>query len=116
MNDKLQRLLERCKCGVFLTVNEHRDYYETAEHRLADNYDSNECPPDIDPAVRAKMIETDTIVDLQFYPDTPVGSYSILHYDLDAALTMALERLEPPPATAPEHLPPPSAPSSGKGQ
>ena len=27
-----------------------------------------------------------------------------------------LNQQAPPPATAPEHLPPPSAPSSGKGQ
>jgi hypothetical protein len=88
--DKLKQLLDKCKCGVFLTVNEHRDYYETAEQRLAEHYGWMECPPEIAPEVRAKMIETNTIVDLQFYPDTPIGSYHILHHDLDAALDAAL--------------------------
>ena len=39
------------------------------------------------------MIETNTIIDLQFYPHTPVGSYQIYHYDLDKALDEALEIL-----------------------
>ena len=41
-----------------------------------------------------KMIETDTIVNIQFYPKTPVGSYSVYHYDLDMALDLALECLK----------------------
>jgi hypothetical protein len=90
MTEKLAKLLARCKCGVYLTVNEHRDYYETAETRLDEHYAHYECPPEFAPEVRAKMIETDTIIDLQFYPDTPIGSYQLLHYDLDAALDNAL--------------------------
>ena len=90
MNDKLVALLARCKCGVFLAVNEHRDYYISAADTLEDMA-SFECPPDIPDDVRTKIIETDTIVDLHFYPDTPIGSYHIVHHDLDAALTIALE-------------------------
>lgn len=92
--DKLKLLLARCKCGVFLMVNEHRDYYESAERRLDDHYALMGCQPEVSDEVRAKMIETDTIIDLQFYPDTPIGSYQILHYDLDAALDEALACLE----------------------
>lgn len=88
--DKLKQLLERCKCGVFLTVNEHRDYYETPEQRL-DWYAAGECPPDMPDDVRAGILATGNIVDLQFYPQTPIGSYQIVHYDLDAALEQALE-------------------------
>lgn len=87
--DKLKALLERCKCGVFLSVNEHRDYYNTAQDVLDEALELGELP-EIDPAVKAMMIETNTIVRLQFYPDTPVGSYEIWHYDVEAALDMAL--------------------------
>lgn len=92
-DDKLKSILDRCKCGVFLRVNDHRDYYQTAEQGLDEiqtirNGDL-ECTAD----VRAKMIETDTIVLLQFYPDTPSSSYEIIHCDLDAALDKALECL-----------------------
>lgn len=87
--DKLAALLARCKCGVYLTVNEHRDGYESAETAL-DRFATYSCPPRYSDEVRAKMIETDTIIELQFYPDTPIGSYSLLHYDLDAVLDQAL--------------------------
>ncbi len=86
---KLQELLSKCKCGVFVSVNEHRDYYQSADDSLKEQ-DSFECPPEIEPEIRKVMVETNTIVHVQFYPDTPVGSYSIYHYDLDAALDEAL--------------------------
>lgn len=89
-DSKLARLIARCKAGVHLTVNEHRNYYESAEHRIDDWYAGLECPPTIDAETRRLMIETDTIVDLIFYPDTPIGSYHIVHYDLDHALVEAL--------------------------
>jgi hypothetical protein len=87
--EKLKDLLARCKCGVFLTVNEHRDYYQTAKEAL-EKAQHHECPPEIEPSVLAKMIDTDTIIRLQFYPDTPIGSYDIWHHDIDAALSAAL--------------------------
>ena len=87
-------LLARCKCGVFLTVNEHRDYYESAKHRLDDYYGSMKCPVDVPADMRQRMIETDTIIDLQFYPATPIGSYQILDCDLDSALNRALACLD----------------------
>jgi len=91
--DKLKELLARCKCGVYLTVNEHRDYYDTIGMRL-NEYASMEAPPDISDEVRAGILRTGNIVDLHFYPDTPIGFYHIVHYDLDDALTMALQILD----------------------
>jgi hypothetical protein len=89
LTDKLKDLLARCKCGVFLTVNQHRDYYETAKKTL-DEAQGHECPPEIEDDVRRVMIETDTIIRIQFYPRTPISSYEIWHHDLDAALDAAL--------------------------
>ncbi len=81
--------MDGCKCGVFLQVNEHRDYYQTAEESLFEK-SGYESPPEIDEEVKKVMIDTNTIIHLQFYPNTPVGSYSIYHHDLDAALDEAL--------------------------
>lgn len=89
--DKLKLLLNRCKCGVHITVNDHRDVYQTAKQVIED-LESMDHTVD-DETVRAKMIEMDTIVDLHFYPDTPVGFYKVLHYDLDMALDIALAEL-----------------------
>lgn len=91
--DKLKELLSKCKCGVFVIVNQHRDYYKTAEEALGE-LECLECPPEISQEIRLKMIELNTVIDIQFYPDTPNGSYSIYHYDLDAALDEALECLQ----------------------
>ena len=85
--DKLAKLLAHCKCSLLLHVNDHRDYYQSAEQKLnSPEAEDWEIPDD----VRAKIIETDTLVELVFHPDTPIGFYHILHYDLDAALDEAL--------------------------
>lgn len=93
--DKLSKLLQRCKCGVFLIVNEHRDSYQTAAEFLKELKDRDQIQDgDIAEDVLKAMVETDTIVSLQFYPDTPIRSYSIYHHDLNSALDEALACLD----------------------
>lgn len=92
--DKLKELLSRCKCGVHLTVNQHRDYYDTPENALEDAGAGREDGLEIPEDVRKAMIETNTIIHLQFYPNTPVGFYEVWHHDLDAALDEALACLD----------------------
>ncbi len=88
--DKLKLLMSKCKCSVTLMINDHRDNYDTAEQALKDDQDRQQLI-EVTPDVKQMMIWTDTIISLQFYPDTPIGSYSIYHYDLDACLDQALE-------------------------
>jgi len=90
VTDKLKLLLERCKCGVFLTVNAHRDYYQAAGDYIIDQ---EEDFPAERPEVFARMVELDTVIRLQFYPHTPVGCYVIWDHDLDSALDAALGAL-----------------------
>ncbi len=87
--DKFKELLAKCKCGVGLAVNEHRDYYKSVEDQL-EEWKRWECPPEYTDEVRDAMIKSDTIVDIIFYPDTPIGNYRIIHHDLDQALDEAL--------------------------
>lgn len=91
--DKFKQLLARCKCGVYITVNEHRDSYESVEHWLANMAVLGH--EVVDQEVKRKMIEMDTIIDLQFYPDTPIGFYKVLHFDIDAAFDAALASFQP---------------------
>lgn len=86
--DKLKALVAKCKCEVTVTINEHHNYHTTVCDELRDMEQHG--PLDIDPEVRAKMLELDTMVRVQFYPSTPVGFYRVYHYDIDAALTKAL--------------------------
>lgn len=85
--NKFQAILDRCKCGVFLTVNEHRDYYQAAGDFLVGR---DENLPAEQPELFARMVELDTVICLQFYPDTPVGCYVIWHHDLEVALNEGL--------------------------
>ena len=62
--DKLKELLSKCKCGVYLSVNEHKDNYLTTPQRLEEieeYIDSSEIPDD----VREKIIETDTLIEIE---------------------------------------------------
>lgn len=93
--DKLKELISRCKAGVNIEVNEHRNYYETAKVYI-EQLDERGPIHEVNPAIMRKMIETDTIINIHFYPRTPVGFYSVYHYDLDAALDEALACLNNP--------------------
>ena len=94
MTDKLKKLLERCKCGVHITVNLHRDYYMKADEYIEDDIIpmlvASKSNIDVALKHRQKMIEMDTIIDLQFYPNTPICSYQIFHYDIEQAIEEAL--------------------------
>lgn len=85
----MRDILLRCKCGVFFTANEHRDYYQTAEEWLVDRIRDQEEIDKFDKEIWGEMIKRDTIYSLQFYPDTPVGFYIIYHYDYDELLKKA---------------------------
>ena len=54
----------------------------------------NKDKDDIESDVLNKMIETNTMIELQFYPDTPIGFYKIYHYDLEQAIDIALNSIK----------------------
>jgi hypothetical protein len=88
--DKLNQFLTKNRCGVFLTVNQHRDYYQSAADAIAEiNINERKIHKDIEKI----MIEKNQIIELQFYPDTPIGSYTLYHYDIDLILDEALQIL-----------------------
>ena len=82
------RLLAVCRCAVYLSINDHRNLYVTAADWLAEQGDA---VLDVDADVLKRMVDTNTVVDLQFYPSTPVGSYRVLHWNPDEAVRLGLE-------------------------
>jgi hypothetical protein len=89
--DKLKELLIICKASVSIQVNNHKDYYQTVADYIEDQSQLDEgLLKDIGEENYAKMVETDTIVEIQAYPDTPVGSYLIYHYNIDMAIDQML--------------------------
>jgi hypothetical protein len=74
------------KCGLYLTHNEHRDYYEPlrlfiAERDLVKDFES--------PSEMLRAIQTDECWVLQWYPETPVGFNRVAAPTLEDALRLA---------------------------
>ena len=85
--DRLKELISRCKNGVYLEVNPHRDVYESVEEYFENDIE------DVEQEVFKKMCENDIVIRLQFYPTTAVGFYLVYHYDLDLAIEDGLDCL-----------------------
>lgn len=90
--DLLARLASLCKCSVSIEINKHRDYYETAAQYVetANYHLSCQKNDPLDPEISAEIIKRDSVVEITFYPDTPIGNYTVRHYDLRMALETAV--------------------------
>lgn len=60
------------KCGLYISHNPHKDYYETVEEYFK-NYSSEF----ISTEQQKVSIQTDELWEIQWYPDTPVGFYCV---------------------------------------
>lgn len=92
--DKLSKLASLCNGSVEININIHRVLYESVETYFRSIECYNKLIEEIGLDIYEKMKELDTIVDLQFYPSTPIGSYTIYHYSIDKALDKALSIME----------------------
>ena len=94
--NKLAQIQQKCKCSVSININRYKDYYQTIQEGIDDVNQMLRSSGDnlLSQEMVNKMIEHNTIIDLQFYPDTPIGSYTIYHYDLEMALDEALKILK----------------------
>jgi len=89
--NKLKELLSKCKASVSITVNQHRDYYQSVEEHIEEQaLIDEELIDEIGKEVYEEMKKTNTIVEIQAYPNTPVGSYRLFHYDIDKAIDIML--------------------------
>lgn len=78
-------LIQKCKNSVTIEVNNHRDCCLSVMQEIEGDID------DIEKDIVAKMIESDTVIRIQFYPDTAIGFYVVYHYDLESAIKECLE-------------------------
>jgi len=90
---ELDELISKCKCGVYLSINEHRDSYHTIEQAIRE-INSINSEIEINDELARRMIKENTIISLQFYPDTPIGSYTIYGTSVNEVLKEALIALE----------------------
>jgi hypothetical protein len=89
----LQDVIDSCKGEVILSANQNRSNYESIRQYLADEQNRHE-ELIATREIVAKMIETDRVIQLQFYPRNPIGSYTVYHYSLDAAINEAFGILD----------------------
>ena len=87
--DEITRLANRCN-NVHITFNEHRVNY----HSIIDELTCLGFLDDTDDEVLNKMVDSDTMVSVQFYPSTPIGFYVVHHHDLTAAVALAHKILD----------------------
>lgn len=87
--DLIGRILARPVVSLSISINEHRGFYESVSYYLDRDPDAR-----INLGTRNRMIETDTIIEIWCYPDTPIGNIKVYHHDLTAALTEMLRILE----------------------
>ena len=76
-------LVKRCKASVTLTVNGHRDMYETVDCYL---WGEGSVP---DSEMMEKFKAGADVYELHFYPETPVGSYRVFGTSLEDVLSQA---------------------------
>lgn len=108
--EKLQELISKCNGSVYVGVNVHRDAnMSISEYILQISGHSEEKTIDeIGVNGYRKMISLNTVVVVRFSPNTPVGfylnmpvgSYQIIHYDLQQALDRALSIVNDKPFVA----------------
>jgi hypothetical protein len=81
------------KGAMHVTHNEHKSYYESVEKAIGDRdegpctYDRGDFP---DEEEIRKAIDTGEVWEIQWYPDTPVGFYTVCAATLSRALEVAL--------------------------
>jgi hypothetical protein len=92
--EKLKELFELCDASVHINYNENRDLYLTVEQFLNDQERFHAADLGIDPDVRKVMADTNQMITIQAYPNTPIGFYVIYHWDLEAALDEMLSVLK----------------------
>jgi hypothetical protein len=77
--------LPKHKCGLYLTHNRHKDFYKTAEEEIMDqqlvDWENEEA--------KQEARDTNEIWTLQWYPETPIGSYHIAAPTLEKLLKFA---------------------------
>ena len=74
-----------------ITYNSFKLNYETAEDYIKR---LEECGEKINYKIKQEIIDRDSLIQIQVYPDTPIGHFDIIHYDLGMAVRKMMEILE----------------------
>jgi len=87
--ENFKELISLCKGSVLISVNDHKDNYESV-----DEYIDEEDREDIEKEVFDEMVKRDVIVRVYAHPHNPIGFFVITHYDIDKAVNIALDAVK----------------------
>lgn len=77
------------KAGLFLTHNEHLNYYRTVQQEIDEGCHGFTDDCWVSEEQRQKAIDTNSCWTLQWYPNTPIGFNILSAADLDVLLEAA---------------------------
>lgn len=87
---KLKELYSLCSVNISIEINPHRAYLMDVKEYI-NEIDTRDVPED----VLREMVQRDTVITVQAYPNTPMSFVLIHHYDIDAALELAINQIKP---------------------
>lgn len=87
----MEDLIKKCKGSIYISINEHKNLYQKINDYILDINNRNE---EIEPELAERMIKEDTFIQLMFYPDTPIGFYSVYGTTIDEVIKKANKILE----------------------
>jgi len=79
----------RHEASLHLTHNQHKAYYLTVEQSIERDDHGYQADDWVSEEQKQKAIATNECWTLQWYPDTPIGSYTMSAADLDVLLDAA---------------------------
>lgn len=82
----LMKIMARAKCEIIININSHRTNYESVQSYFETLESFNPDDPIVREDVLGGMVNLDTICEIMVYPDTPIGSHSVYHWDLGTAI------------------------------
>lgn len=86
----LKKLISLCDSNIDIFINDHK-----SSSTSIDFYVENDTHNDyIHTSIRNKIIELDTIIQINFYPRTAWTFYTVWHYDIDLAIDEAIQIIE----------------------
>ncbi len=72
------------EASLHLTHNQHKAYYQTVEQHLADMQDTDD--DWVSEEEKQRAYETQELWELQWYPNTPIGSHIFYASSLEALM------------------------------
>ncbi len=94
----LERIIDRCKASIIITVNDHATGYQTVEEYFSDLREMGSIDACDEDEVQ-RCIAAGSICAIQAYSDTPIGFFRVYEPTLDEAVWAMLRVLGLPEAT-----------------